>query len=338
VRIYRAGDGGPEVQDIQRRLVALGLEIDPAERAGIFGSQTDAAVREFQRTRSLRVDGLVGPDTWGQLVEAGWRLGDRALYLHHPLFRGDDVRTLQRKLDALGFEVGKVDGRFGPETDRAVREFQRNVGDDPDGIAGPQLIVTLDRMRPQGPSRTIVREREDLRHASPPIEGQVIAIDDGVGSGDGSAVTAAVAVALREELDGLSAKGVILRTERADAVSRAEAANAHGASVFVSLHLGTDLPEASGPTCSYFGSDRSHSPAGMRLAGLILQELEGEFDCRGRLQRLSTAMLRETRMPAVQVEPLFLENREEAEVIADPAFAARTARALAAGLRRFFRG
>lgn len=322
MRIYRAGDDGPDVMDIQRRLVALGHEIDPAERDGSFGTQTDAAVREFQRSRSLRVDGLVGPDTWGQLVDAGWRLGDRALYLHQPLFRGDDVRTLQRKLDALGFEVGKVDGRFGPETDRAVREFQRNVGDDPDGIVGPHLIVTLERMRPQGPSRTIVREREDLRHASAPIEGQVIAI------------------ALREELAALGAKGVILRTVEADAdaIARAEAANEHGSSAFVSLHLGSDLPEASGPTCSYFGSDRSHSPAGMRLAGLILQELESEFDCRGRLQRLSTAMLRETRMPAVQVEPLFLTNREEAAVIADPAFAARTARAIAVGLRRFFRG
>ena len=49
---------------------------------------------------------LVGPDTWGQLVEAGYRLGDRTLYLHSPLFRGDDVRALQRKLNALGLRRG----------------------------------------------------------------------------------------------------------------------------------------------------------------------------------------------------------------------------------------
>jgi N-acetylmuramoyl-L-alanine amidase len=40
----------------------------------------------------------------------------------------------------------------------------------------------------------------------------------------------------------------------------------------------------------------------------------------------------------VQVEPLLVTNRTEAAVIAELAFASRTARALASGLRRFFRG
>ncbi len=99
VRIFRLGDAGPEVGDIQDRLSALGVTIDDAERGGDFGPSTDAAVRSFQGERLLRVDGLVGPDTWGQLVEAGYRLGDRTLYLHSPLYRGDDVRALQRKLE-----------------------------------------------------------------------------------------------------------------------------------------------------------------------------------------------------------------------------------------------
>jgi N-acetylmuramoyl-L-alanine amidase len=75
----------------------------------------------------------------------------------------------------------------------------------------------------------------------------------------------------------------------------------------------------------------------MRLAGLILQELEDEFGTRGRLQRLSATMLRDTRMTAVQIEPLFITNEDEARMIADPEFAGRVGRAVAAGVRRFFR-
>ncbi len=84
---------------------------------------------------------MVGPDTWGQLVEAGYQLGDRTLYLHSPFHRGDDVSALQRKLNGLGFDAGREDGLFGPLTDRAVREFQRNVGEEPDGIVGIDTLV-----------------------------------------------------------------------------------------------------------------------------------------------------------------------------------------------------
>ena len=41
-----------------------------------MSASTETAVRWFQRDRHLQVDGLVGPDTWEQLVEAGWQLGD----------------------------------------------------------------------------------------------------------------------------------------------------------------------------------------------------------------------------------------------------------------------
>jgi N-acetylmuramoyl-L-alanine amidase len=45
-------------------------------------------------------------------------------------------------------------------------------------------------------------------------------------------------------------------------------------------------------------------------------------------------MLRETRMPAVQVEAL--GAADDGTVVRDPAFPARVATAIAAGVRRFF--
>ncbi len=119
MHIFRLGDEGHEVLDIQQRLVSIGYPLSSAELTGRFGPDTLAAVRAFQADRSLREDGLVGPDTWMQLVEAGFRLGDRTLYLHAPHFRGDDVRTLQRKLNALGFDAGQ--GRRRPRAEDGPR-------------------------------------------------------------------------------------------------------------------------------------------------------------------------------------------------------------------------
>ena len=63
------------------------------------------------------------------LEEARWRLGDRLLtYVAGNVLAGDDVLALQQRLLDLGFKVGKLDGRFGHQTEQAVRDFQRNVG------------------------------------------------------------------------------------------------------------------------------------------------------------------------------------------------------------------
>ena len=97
-------------------------------RPAQFGAGTEAAVRAFQEPRGLRVDGICGDETWASLVEAGYRLGDRLLYHRAPMLRGDDVAELQRLLGGLGFDAGRVDGIFGPDTAAALVEFQRNAG------------------------------------------------------------------------------------------------------------------------------------------------------------------------------------------------------------------
>src|SRR5690606_34344697 len=97
---------------------------------------TVEAVRTFQEQRGLRVDGICGPETWGALIESGFRLGDRLLYLCTPMLRGDDVAELQRRLNALGFDAGREDGILGPDTERAIGAFQRDAGLAIDKVAG----------------------------------------------------------------------------------------------------------------------------------------------------------------------------------------------------------
>ncbi|ORE98642.1 TIGR02594 family protein [Aurantimonas sp. 22II-16-19i] len=54
-----------KVSDIQKALAAHGINPGPID--GIWGRQTIAAVREFQRRSNLEVDGIVGPMTLGAL-------------------------------------------------------------------------------------------------------------------------------------------------------------------------------------------------------------------------------------------------------------------------------
>lgn len=58
------------------------------------------------------------------------------LRLTNPLTRGDGVRSLQTRLQALGFAAGTVDGVYGPQTAHAVRQFQASKGLVPDGEVG----------------------------------------------------------------------------------------------------------------------------------------------------------------------------------------------------------
>jgi N-acetylmuramoyl-L-alanine amidase len=343
VRIYRADDRGQEITDIQARLVALGAVIDGAERDGTFGPSTEAAIRSFQRERHLRVDGLVGPDTWEQLVEAGWRLGDRTLYHRMPMFRGDDVRELQGKLNALGFDSAKEDGLYGPRTDAALRQFQRNVGDDPDGIVGPHTLSILRRMRPLEavPSRALVREREELTTPRGPIEGRVIAVDIGDGPEAGGDIHQRSAMAVVAELAAVGAAPTLLGSgeDQPAPSDRARLANEAGAAACITVDLSArDREGAGGPVCSYFGSRTTHSPSGLVLAQLILEELEAELGMEGRLQPLTIAPLRETRMPAVHVEPLTGAGEQEEKMLKEPDLPSRVGRAVAAGVRRFFTG
>jgi peptidoglycan hydrolase-like protein with peptidoglycan-binding domain len=102
---------------------------------GVAGPKTRAAVRTFQRRRGLAVDGIAGPQTRRALGRLGRPLfGSRVLRRGHV---GWDVSVLQFLLDRRGLLNCEVDGRFGAETEAAVRRFQRRRRLAADGIVGP---------------------------------------------------------------------------------------------------------------------------------------------------------------------------------------------------------
>jgi peptidoglycan hydrolase-like protein with peptidoglycan-binding domain len=58
---------GPAVIGLQNRLRSIGVLKSGAD--GVFGPETQEAVRAAQRKFKLEADGVVGPATWRELLQ-----------------------------------------------------------------------------------------------------------------------------------------------------------------------------------------------------------------------------------------------------------------------------
>ncbi len=350
MRLIRHGDRGAHVLDVQARLGSLGYDIPADERLGSFADGTLRAVSGFQQQRGLIVDGIVGEDSWRELVEASWRLGDRVLYLRAPNLRGDDVRELQDRLATMGFDPWRTDGMFGPRTADAVREFQHNYGLNPDGIVGEgtvRALAGLPKMAGDVPVAS-VRERAALEPRPGGIAGMRIVIDPGHGPDDpghtgptgAREADLAFTLAVRVQRALASAAAEVFLSRRADASpperERAALANALDADLFLSLHLGGGEPSARGCAAFYFGHERFRSQAGERLAELMVEEVCAALGTQElRAHAKTYPVLRETRMTAIVLEPGYITNAEEERLLTEHGTQARLVYAIATAVARF---
>jgi len=347
VRNLSRGDRGKEVLDVQTRLRGQGFELGREGVDGFFGPGTEIAVLSFQQRRDLLADGLVGANTWRELVEAGYALGDRLLYLREPPFRGDDVLALQVKLNLLGFNAGAERGVHDDDVEHAVLDFQRNAGLPLDGIVGESTLIKLEAVRKaeSGGEGKKIPERDGGYVQARHLTGQTVVIDPGHGGSDYGCVSPrgvaekdiALTLGLRlaELLRAEGCRVSLTRTRdvQVPLYARADAANATGADYFISLHCNTDsFPGARGVACYYFQRSHYFSEHGQRLADYIgarLSAADGAF--LGSFGR-NYGVLRETRSIAVLVEPLFLSNPEDEAQATRPDHVERLARALVGGL------
>ena len=285
----KRGDESDDVVLLQQKLASAGFALALSAN-GSFDASTASAVADFQASRGLSVDGICGPHTWTALQEASWSLGDRHLYMSHPMLRGDDVAELQLRLGSLGFDAGRVDGIFGPNTAAAMEEFQLNSGLVADAVCGPATTAALVRMSTRVTPATVaaVRERAKLQLAPRRLTEQHIMI---ASTSTMAAVAGELATGLRRSGAAVSEACDWTEADRADEANRLE----------VDVYLG--LLPSDDPACrvAYFATEGFVSPGGQRLASILGQRLPAALgtdsaDVKG----MRLPVLRHTRMTAVQ--------------------------------------
>lgn len=322
VSILRSGARGDAVRDLQQRLIGAGHPISSSE-TGEFSVETENAVRAFQTRRAIRVDGIVGRETWSALVESGYALGDRLLYLRSPNLRGDDVADLQRTLNRLGFDAGREDGILGPETASALREFQRNSGLSVDGISGPATLDAFARVEIMAAgSVASVRERDELRRPARLDDRRIyVAVDPGFDQ---------VGTPLARVLIAAGAQ-VMLDVSGADDHQLALRANRWLAHLYIGFRAG----ERSMWHCSYYASGDFRSERGCHCALAIGAELGALIPnpSPDPVTGKAYSILRETRMAAVVC---FLSDGSVDHLAEVLGRSAEIADAIVAGIRRSF--
>lgn len=81
----------------------------------------------------------------GTVQEPSYVLGDRILKKG---MSGSDVKELQIRLKAVGFDCGDVDGIYGEQTKGAVKALQEAGGITVDGEFGPKSLSVLESLEP----------------------------------------------------------------------------------------------------------------------------------------------------------------------------------------------
>lgn len=165
----RLGSVGNDVRTLQIRLNRISANFPAIPKIllldGVFGEDTEAAVREFQRVFGLTEDGIVGKSTWYTVqniynsVKRLSELNSEGLTLDEVSKQYSLLRSGDRGIDVANFQYYlaylsrfyntipqiAVDGVFGEQTLQAVLAAQQTFGLPTDGIVGRQTWNTVVR-------------------------------------------------------------------------------------------------------------------------------------------------------------------------------------------------
>lgn len=348
---FRFGDADPILQVTKSQLERLGLPVGDAS-SDVFDRAFYSTIRQFQQARGIVCDGVLGPETFGQVQLARYRLGDRVLsYDPAGPLTGDDVAELQARLSRLGLYTERIDYVFGPLTDAAVREVQAGTGVRPDGIVGPATLKGLSSVMRTNSAGNVfaLRERAKLTATGSSLAGRVFIIEGATTPRDFRTLRVDDPhTELEAEYSSDVARRVVGRLTAlgaaaisADADADARLGDDLEASAVVSVTQdNSPSPAPNGIATYYFGitgRDGVVSPTGRRLAEYIQREVVARTDfadCRSHMKSWdSLSMLR---TPKVHIVAGYLSSPYDRAMLADPEVRDTLAEAIVVALQRVY--
>jgi N-acetylmuramoyl-L-alanine amidase len=272
------------VRELKERLAAISFV--PTSDNDIFDDETVAFVESFQRSRGLPLTGVVDAVTYERLGEASWQLGQRLLYATRPMLRGDDVAELQVLLAQLGFNPGRIDGIFGPNTAVALGEFQRNCALEESATLTKETLLVLRRVRATNAVKSLVTDARDLAGIEPLTSGSVLLCGDGP-----------LFEGLAHYYEGN--QSILVSPETSQEAS-ALSANTHDVALVLSFQT---LNHVEGIHLHYWASYRNHSHRGEVLASTLASVFAHQPEVpRVEVTGMALPILRETKMTTLHIE------------------------------------
>jgi len=347
----KLGDRSTAIELISNTLLRLGFITTPSD---IFDEKLTQGIKAFQQERGLTATGVINEITARSLEEARFKLGDRVLSLNSAsIMRGDDVSNLQDRLIQMGFNCGKVDGIFGANTERAVKEFQKSVGITSDGKCGPATLISLMRLVKTVSGGAPNQLRESVKHSvrSPALANKVIVIDPSwggefTGESANGVVESEIVFDLAQRLEGrLIALGVnVVLTRSANnsplEIDRIKVANSVNADLVIALKVDSYKNEnANGVATYFYGRDDKdvRSVVGERFANLIQREICARTDLLNcQTHAKSWDLLRLTIAPTVRIDLGYLSSPHDAKRLAAAAFRDQLAEAMIVAIQRLY--
>ncbi len=128
-----------ELQDLKERLNYVGYS-STGEK-----SEIKSILSLFLEDRGLK-NLSTKEELWTELVNYGYKLGDRILTKTNPSLYGADIEELQELLSRLGFYSEPINGIFTNEVVSSVVNFQENRGIDVDGTVGLNTVEEIRKL------------------------------------------------------------------------------------------------------------------------------------------------------------------------------------------------